>query len=92
MPMGPMPGPPPPCGMQKVLCRFKWHTSAPISPGEVSPTCAFMFAPSMYTWRVAPVGRVREGSESSGRAVEEETFLFIFNGSEMNLRMADARE
>jgi len=29
----PMPGPPPPCGMQKVLCKFKWHTSAPMSPG-----------------------------------------------------------
>ena len=32
-PIGPMPGPPPPWGMQKVLCRFRWHTSAPISPG-----------------------------------------------------------
>ena len=39
-PMGPMPGPPPPWGMQKVLCRFRWHTSAPIWPGEVSPTCS----------------------------------------------------
>jgi hypothetical protein len=39
MPMGPMPGPPPPCGMQKVLCRFKWHTSAPMWPGLVRPTC-----------------------------------------------------
>ena len=29
-PMGPIPGPPPPWGMQKVLCRFKWHTSAPM--------------------------------------------------------------
>mmetsp|Transcript_17459 Transcript_17459/g.66039 ORF Transcript_17459/g.66039 Transcript_17459/m.66039 type:complete len:206 (-) Transcript_17459:539-1156(-) len=49
-PMDPTPGPPPPCGMQKVLCRFRWQTSAPIRPGEVRPTCAFMFAPSMYTW------------------------------------------
>ena len=32
-PIGPMPGPPPPCGMQKVLCRFRWQTSAPMSPG-----------------------------------------------------------
>jgi hypothetical protein len=40
-------GPPPPCGMQKVLCRLRWHTSAPIAAGEVRPTCAFMFAPSM---------------------------------------------
>ena len=23
---GPTPGPPPPCGMQKVLCRFRWDT------------------------------------------------------------------
>mmetsp|Transcript_27393 Transcript_27393/g.68599 ORF Transcript_27393/g.68599 Transcript_27393/m.68599 type:complete len:244 (+) Transcript_27393:1109-1840(+) len=50
MPMGPMPGPPPPCGMQNVLCRLRWHTSAPMKPGEVRPTCAFMLAPSMYTW------------------------------------------
>ena len=48
-PIGPMPGPPPPCGIQKVLCRFKWHTSAPIRAGDVNPTCAFMFAPSIYT-------------------------------------------
>ena len=27
--IGPIPGPPPPCGMQKVLCRFRWQTSAP---------------------------------------------------------------
>jgi hypothetical protein len=38
-PMGPIPGPPPPWGMQKVLCKFKWHTSAPMWPGEVKPTC-----------------------------------------------------
>ena len=46
-PIGPTPGPPPPCGMQNVLCKFRWHTSAPTSAGEVSPTCAFMLAPSM---------------------------------------------
>ena len=46
-PDGPTPGPPPPCGMAKVLCRLRWHTSAPMPPGEVSPTCAFMLAPSM---------------------------------------------
>ena len=45
-PIGPMPGPPPPCGMQKVLWRFRWQTSAPMSPGRQSPTIAFMFAPS----------------------------------------------
>ena len=28
-PIGPIPGPPPPCGMQKVLCRFRWDTSLP---------------------------------------------------------------
>ncbi|MNT40122.1 hypothetical protein D3C72_1764160 [compost metagenome] len=50
MPIGPMPGPPPPCGMQKVLCRFMCDTSAPMSAGRVRPTCAFMLAPSMYTW------------------------------------------
>src|SRR5580692_9469490 len=46
-PIGPTPGPPPPCGMQKVLWRFKWQTSAPMNPGEVKPTCAFRLAPSM---------------------------------------------
>src|SRR6188508_3278025 len=45
--IGPMPGPPPPCGIAKVLCKFKWHTSAPIKPGAVIPTCAFMLAPSI---------------------------------------------
>ena len=49
-PIGPMPGPPPPCGIANVLCRFRWQTSAPIAAGLVRPTCAFMFAPSMYTW------------------------------------------
>ena len=48
-PIGPMPGPPPPCGMAKVLCRFRCETSLPISPGLATPTCAFMFAPSRYT-------------------------------------------
>src|SRR5690606_33147359 len=48
-PIGPMPGPPPPCGMQKVLCRFTCDTSAPMSPGRDTPTCALRFAPSMYT-------------------------------------------
>ena len=43
---GPTPGPPPPCGMQKVLCRFRWLTSPPNSPGAATPTSAFMFAPS----------------------------------------------
>jgi hypothetical protein len=46
-PIGPMPGPPPPCGMQKVLCRFMWLTSAPISAGEVRPTWALRLAPSI---------------------------------------------
>ena len=32
-PIGPMPGPPPPCGMQKVLWRLRWQTSAPMSAG-----------------------------------------------------------
>ena len=32
-PTGPTPGPPPPCGMQNVLCRLRWETSPPNSPG-----------------------------------------------------------
>merc|ERR1719487_516086 len=43
------PGPPPPCGMQNVLCMFRWQTSAPQVPGDVRPHCAFKLAPSMYT-------------------------------------------
>ena len=45
-PTGPTPGPPPPCGMQKVLCRFRCETSAPNRPGWASPTSALRFAPS----------------------------------------------
>ena len=47
---GPTPGPPPPCGMQNVLCRLRWQTSPPSSPGRARPTSALRFAPSMYTW------------------------------------------
>lgn len=36
-PIGPNPGPPPPWGIAKVLCKFKWQTSAPKYPGEVYP-------------------------------------------------------
>src|SRR5690606_2513532 len=46
-PIGPMPGPPPPCGIQKVLCRFRWLTSPPNFPGAARPTRAFMLAPSI---------------------------------------------
>lgn len=38
-PMGPMPGPPPPWGMQKVLWRLRCETSDPKSPGRHIPTC-----------------------------------------------------
>src|SRR5450756_2261260 len=48
-PIGPTPGPPPPCGMQNVLCRFKCETSPPNCPGFARPTSALRFAPSMYT-------------------------------------------
>src|SRR5205807_4984742 len=47
---GPTPGPPPPCGMQNVLCRFRWDTSAPNRPGLAYPTSALRLAPSTYTW------------------------------------------
>src|SRR3546814_8852579 len=46
---GPTPGPPPPCGMQKVLCRLRCETSEPHLPGRATPTRAFMLAPSVYT-------------------------------------------
>src|SRR5207237_5051958 len=44
---GPEPGPPPPWGVENVLCRFRCITSTPKSPGRVLPTKAFIFAPSM---------------------------------------------
>ena len=43
------PGPPPPCGMQKVLCRLRWLTSPPNAPGRATPTSALRLAPSTYT-------------------------------------------
>src|SRR5690242_20022798 len=46
---GPTPGPPPPCGMQKVLCRLRCETSEPQRPGRAMPHSAFKFAPSVYT-------------------------------------------
>ena len=45
-PIGPTPGPPPPWGMQKVLCRFRWLTSPPKRPGWATPTSALRLAPS----------------------------------------------
>src|SRR5690606_20773896 len=47
---GPTPGPPPPCGMQNVLCRLRCDTSEPHAPGLASPTIALRLAPSVYTW------------------------------------------
>src|SRR6201997_1966144 len=47
---GPTPGPPPPCGMQKVLCRLRWDTSPPRRAGDATPASALRLAPSMYTW------------------------------------------
>ena len=37
---------PPPCGVENVLCRFRWMQSKPISPGRTRPITAFRFAPS----------------------------------------------
>ena len=44
---GPAPGPPPPCGVENVLCVLKCMTSKPAWPGLNLPRMAFMFAPSM---------------------------------------------
>ena len=44
---GPTPGPPPPCGMQNVLCRLRCETSPPTSPNRPKPTRALRLAPSM---------------------------------------------
>src|SRR3546814_19341864 len=41
---GPTPGPPPPCGMQNVLCRLRCDPSPPNSPGLASPSRALKLA------------------------------------------------
>src|SRR5699024_7894625 len=46
---GPTPGPPPPGGMEKDLCRLRCETSPPNLPGCASPTSALSLAPSMET-------------------------------------------
>ena len=45
-PTGPAPGPPPPWGVLHVLCRLKWTTSKPMSPGRTMPMMALALAPS----------------------------------------------
>ncbi len=45
-PTGPAPAPPPPCGIENVLCRLRCMRSKPMSPGRVLPISAFAFAPS----------------------------------------------
>ena len=45
--IGPIPGPPPPWGIQNVLCKLIWQTSGPNFPGFATPTSAFRFAPSI---------------------------------------------
>src|ERR1700733_13408018 len=47
---GPTPGPPPPCGMQKVLCRLRWDTSPPRRGGDAPPAGGLGLAPSMEPW------------------------------------------
>ena len=37
---------PPPCGVEKVLCRLMCMASTPRSPGRTRPTMALKFAPS----------------------------------------------
>ena len=44
---GPEPGPPPPCGAAKVLCKFKCIISTPKSAGLAKPIKALKFAPSI---------------------------------------------
>ena len=45
-PFGPLPGPPPPCGVEKVLWRLMCIASMPRSPGLTLPTMALKLAPS----------------------------------------------
>lgn len=73
MPIGPMPGPPPPCGMQKVLCRFKWHTSAPMWPGLVRPTYQKEAASSRQT-RHTDTQTLKQTHSGSGPRYEATVF------------------
>ena len=43
---GPAPRPPPPCGVEKVLCKLMCMASMPRSPGRTLPTMALKLAPS----------------------------------------------
>ena len=67
---GPAPGPPPPCGWEKVLCRLIWITSTPQSPGRVTPMMAFRLAPSQYTcpplaWTMAAISAMCSSNSPS---------------------------
>ena len=44
--IGPDPGPPPPWGWVKDLCRLKCTMSKPMSPGRERPMTALRLAPS----------------------------------------------
>ena len=63
---GPAPGPPPPCGVPKVLCRLRWTTSKPRSPKRMRPRIALRFAPSPYT--NAPTSCTRAATCSMSRS------------------------
>jgi hypothetical protein len=52
---GPEPGPPPPCGVEKVLCRLMCIASMPRSPGRTRPTIALKFAPVAINERAGRV-------------------------------------
>ena len=67
-PIGPMPGPPPPCGMANVLCRFRWHTSAPIDAGLSG-------RPARSCWRhpCTPGRRARARSAQISRIASSNT-------------------
>ncbi len=68
----PTPGPPPPCGIQNVLCRLRWETSEPHLPGLARPTSAFMLAPSVYTWPpcLCTISQISTTSSSNTPCVE----------------------
>lgn len=70
-PMGPMPGPPPPWGMQKVLWRFRCETSDPKSPGRQIPT---------YHKRKEPKSKVKSLKWCSGKVAILFTAASPFRG------------
>ena len=62
-PIGPIPGPPPPCGMQKVLCRLRWRDvgadlGRPAEPDQRVEVGAVQIDLAAGSWTTAQMSRI----------------------------------